>query len=311
MRYRNLSRALLAFTAILMAAAGLPPEAAGNDGDQPANALAALNDASRAAYCRAKDEALAHAGPVVLLEGDNLVLKNGAERTAVHITPEAYDALKSVSHVALAVDALFAGHADEPLDDARLQAVRDYRDRVAGAAKALAGHGLSEKQVERQKQILDGSMQFLDGVLDRRRASADELRAYVQRMRPLLDADLADAARAEIDALHQQMTAWKAKMSDDDWKRLTVVVMGSQLPRKDNLAVQYFARLLGEKGEGGRVVYSEAIWDEGKALDLATTRAVDAGIGAAFFGDPERMHRDLLGDAAREYLDELFKQPRP
>ncbi len=254
---------------------------------------------------------LAHAGPVVLLEGDDLVLKSGADRTSVHVTPEVYDALKSVSHVALAVYALVADKGDDPLDEQSLKEIRQYRDLAAAAGKALVGRGLSEKQAATQKQILDGSVRFLDAVLDRRRAAADDLAGYVRTMRPLLDADAADAARAEIDALHKQMTAWKAKLSDQDWNRLTVVVMGSQLPRKDHLAVQYFARLLGEKGEGGRVVYSEAIWDEGKALDLVTTRSVDAGIGAAFFGDPERMHRDLLADAAKAYLDELFRPGRP
>lgn len=71
--------------------------------------------------------------------------------------------------------------------------------------------------------------------------------------------------------------------------------------------MQYFDRLLGENSEGGRVVYSEGIWDEDKVLELMATLAVDGRIGAAFFGDPERMHRDLLGDAAKKYLDELFK----
>ena len=304
-----LPAALLACIVLSFQAIGEEAKTAAADG--PTDALAALNDASRAAYHRAKEEALAHADPVVLLEGDDLVLKVGADRTSVHVTPEVYDALKSVSHATLAVYSLVAVRGDGPLDEQSLKEIRQFRDLAAAAGKALAGHGLSEKQVETQKQILDGSVRFLDAVLDHRRATADDLAGYVRTMRPLLDADAADAARAEIDALHKQMTAWKAKLSDQDWNRLTVVVMGSQLPRKDNLAVQYFTRLLGEKGEGGRVVYSEAIWDEGKALDLVTTRSVDAGIGAAFFGDPERMHRDLLGDAAKAYLDELFRPGRP
>jgi hypothetical protein len=82
--------------------------------------------------------------------------------------------------------------------------------------------------------------------------------------------------------------------------------MGSQLPRKDNLAVQYFARLLGEKGEGKRIVYAEAIFDEAKALALLGTRRIDTRIGEDFFDDPLRMHRDLLGDAGKARLDELF-----
>ena len=93
-----------------------------------------------------------------------------------------------------------------------------------------------------------------------------------------------------------------------EWKRLTVVVMGRQLPRKDNLAVQYFARLFGEPGEGRRIIYAEALFDEAKALDLLGTHLVDTRIGEAFFADPQRMHRDLLGEAAKVHLDTLFKK---
>jgi hypothetical protein len=85
--------------------------------------------------------------------------------------------------------------------------------------------------------------------------------------------------------------------------------MGPQLPRKDNLAVQYFARLLGEPGEGRRIVYAESLFDEPEALDLLATHLVDTQVGLDFFDDPMRMHRDLLGDAAREYLPHLLGKP--
>jgi hypothetical protein len=82
--------------------------------------------------------------------------------------------------------------------------------------------------------------------------------------------------------------------------------MGTQAPRKGNLAVQYFARLLGEPGEGRRIVYAEAIFDETRALDLVATKLVDTQVGIDFFNDPLRMHRDLLSDAAQDYLPILI-----
>ena len=57
------------------------------------------------------------------------------------------------------------------------------------------------------------------------------------------------------------MRAWRATLTGDEWERLTVIVLGGQLPRRDNLAVQYFARLLGESGEGRRVIYAEGLAD--------------------------------------------------
>jgi len=41
---------------------------------------------------------------------------------------------------------------------------------------------------------------------------------------------------------------------------------------------------------------------EQKALNLLATHQLDSEIAVAFFNDPERMERDLLSDAAAEYL---------
>jgi hypothetical protein len=47
------------------------------------------------------------------------------------------------------------------------------------------------------------------------------------------------------------------------------------------------------------------------ALELLGTHLLDASIGEGFFGDPLRLHRDLLGDAAAAYLPKLLPEPPP
>ena len=39
------------------------------------------------------------------------------------------------------------------------------------------------------------------------------------------------------------------------------------------------------------------------------TGIVDTAIGVDFFNDPTRMHRDLLSDAARDYVPLLIDRP--
>jgi hypothetical protein len=286
---------------------GQAPRAAGPGRVAP-DPLSALNGASRAAYARAKEEALSRCGPIVLVQGDDLVLRHAGRRTRTRVTPALYHDLKAVSHVPLAVHALLAHAGDGELGERRLGELRRYREKVVAAEKALAGRGFSEAQRGRQARLLRQSRVFLDAVLRDRRVVGEALRGYVRRVRPLLDANAAEAARAQLDALHRQMADWKTGMTAGEWGRLRVVVMGSALPRKDNLAVQFFARLLGEAGEGRRIVYAEGIFDEGRALGLLATHLADTEVGADFFDDPRRMHRDLLADAARDYLDELFRK---
>jgi hypothetical protein len=269
-----------------------------------------LNDASRVAYRLAKDAALARIGPVIFVEGDDLVLKRGAGRSKVRFIPDTYHVMKAISHVALAIDVTLAAHADEhPLGDEVLKDLREYRSLLLPAMERLATSGLDAEQREREKTILAECAAFLDSVIERRAGSTADRTAFAHRMWPLVTTNARSAARAALDSLHRQASAWKEQLSPEEWNRLTVVVMGAQLPRKGNLAVQYFARLLGEPGEGRRIVYAEALFDEPRALDLLATRLVDTQVGIDFFNDPLRMHRDLLSDAAQDYLPILIDKP--
>ena len=82
-----------------------------------------------------------------------------------------------------------------------------------------------------------------------------------------------------------------------------MVMIGPHMPRDQECSLQFFERLFREPEEGRRVIYAEALWNEKDALDLLATHVVDEAAGDAFFGDPMRMHRDLLADAAKAYLD--------
>jgi hypothetical protein len=270
--------------------------------EQPADPLVVLNQSFRSAYQRGRAETLAHAGPVILVEGDNLVLLHDGRRSQVTFMPAAFHALKAVDHVPLALYALLAPFGDGPVSEERLADLRRYRELVVAGRDSLDGRGFSAPVLERQRQILAESLAFLDGVVSRRQADRDEVTAFARRLGPLLLTNADEAARLEIDALHAQTTAWRRGLTADEWRRLHVVVMGAAMPRRENIAVQYYARLLGEPGEGRRIVYAEALWDEAKARDLLGTHLLDTAIGADFFGDDRRMHRDLLADAAAEYL---------
>jgi hypothetical protein len=280
---------------------------------QPATAadpLMKLNDAFRVAYHQAKEEMLARRGPVILAVGDNLVLRRGGRRQEVPYTPAVYHVLKSVSHIPLALDVILTPHAGEStLNDAAVAELREYRDTLAAAEPSLVTLGLEPESLDRSRKIFAECRTFLDSVVQSRRCPREQRVAFARRMTPLVMKNVGEAARAELDAMHSQVCAWRAEMTPEEWKDLSVVILGSALPRKQSLTVQYFARLLGEPGEGPRITFAESIRDEPRALDLMATRAVDTGIGVDFFNDPTRMHRDLLSDAARDYLPLLIDRP--
>ena len=311
-------RAIFAATVLVglacAAFAQVPSVTASKPATEPAAAadpLNVLNDAFRAAYRRAKEAALARSGPVILAEGDNLVLKKGDRRVEVPYVPAVYHALKSVAHIPMALDVMLAPHAGEdPLDGTVLSELREYRGLIAAADPTIAAHGMDAEQLGRQQKIIAACVRFLDSVVATRRCSREDRLAFTRRMTPLVMANVAEAARSELDALHRQVSLWRSQMTAEEWTSLSVVILGSPLPRKENLTVQYFAGLLGEPGEGRRITFAESIRDETKALDLMATRTVDTTIGVDFFNDPLRMHRDLLADAAKDYLPLLIDRPQ-
>lgn len=278
---------------------------------QPADALASLNAAFRDTYARTRTIQLETAGPLILLNGDQLVLFRGKERRAADVIPRLYHDLKAVSHLTLAIFVTLSPAVErggellleeEPILSRLESLARKARDN-------LEGRDFTPTQIERQRKILDASIQFLEKVLPPRqlqpKIKAEDLQEFTRRMAPEVLANAYDASRAQIDATSAQVGAWRKTLRPGEWEKLRVVVVGGQMPRKGNIAVQLFAKILNEPGEGKRIIYAEALFEEERALKLAGTHTLDRKVAIYFFDDSERMHRDLLSDAAEKYLKEF------
>ena len=144
---------------------------------------------------------------------------------------------------------------------------------------------------------------MLDGALAAGRVNLQKLASFAQQIAPLLLANAADATALEMQKLYTTAAAWRKQLSPADWDALHVVMIGPHMPREGEISIQFFQRLFHEPAEGKRIIYAEALWKEQDALNLLATHIVDEAAGQAFFGDPMRMHRDLLSDAATAYLD--------
>ncbi len=275
----------------------------------PDDPLLRMNASFRAAHAAARKEMLSKCGPVVLLDGDNLILLRGGKRAEARGIPEIYHTLKAVAHAPVAVEVLLTPYGDGPISAERLAGLKDYREQVAKAENALEGRGLSEAQLARSTKILSKARSFLDDAIKKGSATRENVQTFTRAMSELVIEQATDAARAQLEMTHKQMKKWKADLSAEEWKALHVVIIGSAMPRKGNLAVQYFSRLLSEKGEGLRILYAESLWDEAKALNLLGVSLVDSNMAVDFFGDDMRMHIDLLAPLAEKLLKEMKFEP--
>ena len=259
----------------------------------------------RAEYSRAKAQALSKIGPLILIEGTNAVLVQNGTRTEVEILPPIYQALKAVAHIPFAVFLMFGQSDFQPLSDTRVSEICDYRKLMENAGTALFTRGFSDAQLQRQREIIGESLAFLDDAIEKRQVTKQQLDDFARKMRPMLLANVDEATRAELDALHSHVMEWRHKLSQEEWEKLHVLIMSAHMPRDRELTVQYLERVLKEPFEGRRIVYAEGLYEEPKAMDLLGTHIVDGSSGEAFFGDFMRMHRDLLSDAAAAYIQTL------
>jgi len=163
-------------------------------------------------------------------------------------------------------------------------------------------------QAARQETIITASLAFLDEVIARREFQRDRLNAFVKRVVPAVMENATEATRADLDALHLRVSAWRRELGPAALDRVHVIIVGPHMPRDGNVAMQYFSRLLHEPQEGRRIIYAEALWDESRSMDLLATHLLDGTVGQVFFDDAMRMHRDLLADAGRAYLQSLLPE---
>lgn len=305
MPFRNPVLAVLAF---LISVNGVPAQTMpAPAGPVQPPALTALNDAFRAAYSEAKSRVLASAEPILIVNGDNFSLLRGGRRVDTNVGTPIYDPVKTIAHIPLAIYVTLTP-GDGAVGEDRLRTLAGLRELIPPAAGSLDTVKLVDATLARQKQIVAASMAFLDEVAGSRKCGRAALLAFTRSMTPLVMENVTDATRAQLDATHAQVSAWRHEMNLQEWDQLHVLIIGPHMPRNDLVVMQYFLRLLHEPSEGHRVVFAESLWQEPQALDLLGTHLLDGSVGEAFFGDYMRMHRDLLGDAAAQYLARLLPQ---
>jgi hypothetical protein len=272
--------------------------------------LDTLNVASRKMYAEARTRELSTIPVIIVVSGDDLILRKDGKRMVVTVIPTEYHTLKSVAHSTLALFTHLSHEPGRPLDEKRLSTLKEYHALMTKAVPAVERFGFDAETLARQKRILARALTFTATVLEAGKVSADDLTKFCRASRADVLANGADAAKAQLVATHKQVMAWKKDMTAEEWAKLTVIVPGSQTPRVENAAVQYFARLFGEtNGEGRRLVYAEGLWDEEKAISLLGTLRLDGKVSVAVFGDHFRMYRDLVADGARTAIDDILAAP--
>ena len=240
------------------------------------------------------------AGPVFVVFPDTVFAFRANAWTEHSLTTPGFHELKGVAHVALALFTIVmnAGASFAAAD------LRKSISAVKNAAKRASASVSEFPEAARDEatKALCASIDFADVALGEH-VPTDAAAHFARDMGPLLLALAEHATRLQLAKLDEVVAAALSVLQDEERRDLRVVVAGAHQARARNLAMQYFAQRLGESPDlESRLTYAEGVDTPQAALDLLGVQRVDRAIADAFFGDPKRLQRDVLGDAAAKLL---------
>jgi hypothetical protein len=285
------------------------------NGDQPPRVdspLDGVNDGFHAAYDTARDEAKLDA-PVFVVHADALFVFRDGQRRELALTPRIFHVIKSAAHAPVAIfSALHRngngnGNGSSPRGARTMPSgarIDQLREHVAAALASLGDeHDADRETVVAIRAVLDGSLAFLDRALGVTPPTSTELDAFARASGPQLLELTRLATHVQLTALHEVVEKALAELDPLERAGLQVVVTGDHQARVRSLGMQYFRKRFHEPdGAEERVTYAEGVDDADEALALVGKRRLDVAIAKAFFGDPRRLQRDVLGDAVHELL---------
>jgi hypothetical protein len=257
-----------------------------------------VNDGFHESYDQARAEAKLDA-PVFVICADVLTVFRGKKRQDHPFSPRIFHVIKSVAHAPVA---LFAAFQRERPDPRRVSALVEHVQRSLGALEGE--HAAAEETLADLRAVLSSTLTFAERAAAER-PSAAALDAFAKEQGPLLLRLTEAATRVELKALDACVEKALDELGADDRAGLQVVVTGDHQARNRSLGMQYFQKRLGEEpGAEERVTYGEGVEDADEAHALVGTRRLDNAVAQAFFGDPKRLQRDVLGDAVHALLAE-------
>lgn len=261
-----------------------------------------INIAFRQNYMEAKKRIGAKLGPLIIAGNGKLVLIWQGNRREIEYVPMKYSMFKTMDHISLALFVLLQDRTESPLDESTKAVLKNWQDKIDEARGALMGYKFeSDEASTRQRDMLAECRGFIGQCLLNGKVSAADLKSFCrQQAKPSLE-NAYDAVSLELANLEKIVQYWRKEMGPDQWEKIHVIILSGHMMRTEERTFQYFQALLEEKEEGGRIIYAEN-FDEAKGLDLLLTHILDERISQNYFDNSWRMHKDLLADAASQYL---------
>ncbi len=273
-------------------------------GTPPAESLAQHDAQVLKIYNRLKRTYTQKTDPLIIAWGNKLDFYHQQTVHEYPIIPANYDELKSISHVILAVYALFDPKNEFPKNMADVIA---YKNLLISTEPLIQTLPLSPDQKKRQQHILAVTKHALTEAIEKKAVSQHSIQQLFSTLSPLIQKNMDDAAKLEIDAINQQMTKIQHQLTPEELKQLFVVIPTSKMPRQDNLIGQYFSKFMNAPMDSDRLIYAEGLTKTKQVLALVGSWQMESNLSLIFFHNANHMKKDILGTSTQHYLQQCTR----
>lgn len=267
-----------------------------------------LNEQFIATYDRTRNYLVSMLNPLIICIKDKAIIIHRGKRYEEQVVPKLYHDLKSLSHVPFKIYLTVMFNSGN-LSETNSIELQQYLEKIRSIRNSI--HFPSDIQ-KTQYEILDLSIEYIQTILKTKFIDEIQLKNFCQQARHLFSINIEIAARAHLDMLDEKIRPWyQNRFNDTERNSLQVLITGSKTARHGSTEKAYFYKLLGERHEGKHIIYVENIDDEQKISEILGVWLLDAKASAMFFdGDIERLHRDILADAAKVHVKQLFERSK-
>ncbi|KAI8913975.1 hypothetical protein DFJ77DRAFT_511264 [Powellomyces hirtus] len=246
--------------------------------------------------------------------GLDVSLETLGRRTYTFTAP-LFHQLKAFCHIPLALMAIVSGGSDDGQVKSDLQRLAGQVHEVQAALRKPDTIRLTEDQEQRNSEILDQTLSFIKRIVSDSTISSPKLekdvKAYLQKLQPHFASNTLDATTACLESLDKKLRQILSenRQSTVD-KRLHVVIQGEHMPADGNMTMQYFLAAKQNVRACDGVYYCSSKLNEEEAITFVAQHLVDGLIGDRVFGEADRMHTDVLADAAASVLNKWKESGR-
>ena len=242
---------------------------------------------------------------LIVVRDDVMLLFRGDEpvRQFTGLEPPLYNKMKTLGHIPLAIFCLLHAVNDGPLSRSLRGRLVSYLALLDSAGRELdISEEIEAGILPRPIAIHAMAKAFLGSVLEAGTTSRHALHGFTRGVCDDVDLVLAVAAKAQLAACDRTVKEIRALLSPEEWAELRVLVLGPYMAKQGEVFLQYFSKELNTPVSGDRrLVYFDGD-DLKAAYERFGTATLDAEAAQAIFGNRQRLHRDVLADATREYL---------